>query len=136
VKLRFLGKKPDIATWEQNTFMRCLCCGECCKETEMLLSNEDIDRLERKGYTRDFFVRIDKDGYAILRNQKGICVFFDSEKRVCMERASRPLGCRIYPVMHDEDKGIVIDNICPARNTFSEKQKAKRGKKALIPNKI
>jgi len=97
----------------------------------MLLSNEDVERLERKGYTRDFFVRIDKDGYAILRNQEGICVFFDSEKRVCRERASRPLGCRIYPVMHDEDNGIVIDNICPARNTISEKQKAKRGRKVL-----
>ena len=33
--------------------------------------------------------------------------------------------------MHDEDKGIVTDSICPARNTISEKQKAKRGKKVL-----
>jgi Fe-S-cluster containining protein len=111
--------------------MHCLRCGECCKETEMLLSNEDIERLERKGYVRDFFVRFDKEGYGILRNQAGNCVFFDPEKRVCRERASRPLGCRIYPVMHDEDKGIVIDDICPARNTISEKQKAKRGKKVL-----
>jgi uncharacterized protein len=111
--------------------MRCLRCGECCKETEMLLSNEDIERLEEKGYAKDFFVRFDKEGYAVLRNQAGNCVFFDPEKRVCRERANRPLGCRIYPAMHDEDKGIVIDSICPARNTISEKQKAKRGKKVL-----
>ena len=97
----------------------------------MLLSNEDIERLERKGYVKEFFVRFDKDGYAILRNRQGICVFFDPEKLVCRERANRPLGCRIYPVMHDEDKGIVIDDICPARNTISEKQKAERGKKVL-----
>ena len=111
--------------------MRCLHCGECCKETEMLLSNKDIERLERKGYERDFFVRFDKEGYAILRNLNGVCVFFDVEKRVCRERANRPLGCRIYPVMLDEDKGIVIDDICPARNSITEKQKAKRGKKVL-----
>ena len=97
----------------------------------MLLSNEDIERLERKGYDRTFFVRFDKDGYAVFRNLNENCVFFDPEKRVCRERASRPLGCRIYPVMHDEDNGIVTDSICPARNTISEKQKAKRGKKVL-----
>jgi hypothetical protein len=111
--------------------MRCVRCGECCKETEMLLSNEDIERLERKGYVRVFFVRFDKEGYAILRNQKGNCVFFDAEKLVCRERDNRPLGCRIYPIMHDEDKGIVIDELCPARNTISEKQKARKGKKVL-----
>ena len=111
--------------------MRCSRCGVCCIDTEMLLSNEDIERLERKGYDKTFFVRFDKDGYAVLRNLNENCVFFDPEKRVCRERANRPIGCRIYPVMHDENNGIVTDSICPARNTISEKQKAKRGKKVL-----
>ena len=106
-------------------------CGECCKETEMLLSNEDIERLERKGYGRAFFVHFDEDGYAILRNKEGNCIFFDPKTRVCKERDNRPLGCRIYPVMHDEDNGIITDSICPARNTISEKQKTKKGKKVL-----
>jgi Fe-S-cluster containining protein len=111
--------------------MRCLRCGECCKETEMLLSNEDIERLERKGYNRDYFVRFDKEGYAVLRNQSGVCVFFDTEKQVCRERKSRPLGCRIYPVMLDENKGIVVDALCPVKDAITEKQKAKRGKKVV-----
>ena len=97
----------------------------------MMLSNEDIERLERKGYGRDFFVRFDKECYAILRNLKGNCVFFDPEKRVCRERTSRPLGCRIYPVIYDEAKGITVDPICPSHNSITEKQKAKRGKKVL-----
>jgi Fe-S-cluster containining protein len=109
--------------------MRCTRCGECCRETEMLLSEEDIKRLERKGYYRDFFLRLDNDGYAVLRNSNGVCIFFDPKERVCRERLSRPLGCRIYPVMLDEDKGIVIDDICPAKESITEKQKAKRGKK-------
>jgi len=41
------------------------------------------------------------------------------------------MGCRIYPVMFDEEKGIVIDELCAARNTITEKQKKKRGAKVL-----
>ena len=111
--------------------MRCLRCGVCCKETEMLLSVEDIERLERKGYDRDFFVRFDSEGYATLRNNRGYCVFYDAEKRRCKVRAHRPLGCRIYPVIYDENKGITVDTICPSRNSVTDKQKARRGKKVL-----
>jgi hypothetical protein len=41
------------------------------------------------------------------------------------------LGCRIYPVIYDEAKGIIVDDICPAQESVTEKQKAKRGKKVL-----
>lgn len=97
----------------------------------MLLCAEDIERLERKGYSKQFFVQFDKAGYAKLRNQQGCCVFYDAEKRRCKVRADRPFGCRIYPVIYDEAKGIVVDDICHAKDTVTEKQKAKRGKKLL-----
>jgi len=111
--------------------MHCLRCGACCKETEMLLSARDIERLEKKGYSRDFFVRFDSEGYATLRNQSGHCVFYDAEKRRCKVRAHRPSGCRVYPVICDETKGIIVDPICPSRNSVTDKQKAKRGDKVL-----
>jgi Fe-S-cluster containining protein len=97
----------------------------------MLLSAEDIERVERKGYDRDFFVRFDSEGYATLRNNRGYCVFSDAEKSRCKVRAHRPLGCRIYPVIYDENKGITVDTICPSRNSVTDKQKARRGKKVL-----
>jgi Fe-S-cluster containining protein len=97
----------------------------------MLLSSTDIERLERKGYGRDFFVRFDSEGYATLRNYRGCCVFYDAEKKRCKVRALRPLGCRIYPVIYDEAKGIVVDSICPSQSSVTEKQKAKGGKKVL-----
>lgn len=97
----------------------------------MLLADADIERLERKGYSKQFFVQFDRDGYATLRNQDGHCVFYDMEKRRCKVRAARPLGCCIYPVIYDEEKGIVVDDICNAKDTVSEKQKVKRGKKVL-----
>lgn len=97
----------------------------------MLLSTEDIKRLERKGYDRDFFVLYVSEGYITLRNYRGYCVFYDVKKRRCKVRADRPLGCRIYPVVYDEEKGILVDTICPAQCTVTEKQKAKRGEKVL-----
>jgi Fe-S-cluster containining protein len=97
----------------------------------MLLSLKDIERLERKGYDRDFFARFDSQGYATLKNNRGYCVFYDAEKRRCKIRAHRPSGCRIYPVIYDEDKGIIVDPICPSRNSVTDKQKAKRGDKVI-----
>jgi Fe-S-cluster containining protein len=111
--------------------MRCSSCGVCCRETEMLLSSKDIRRLERKGYHSDFFVRFDSEGYAILKNQRGYCVFYDREKRRCKVYTHRPTGCRIYPVIYHEDKGIIVDPICPTGFLVNEKQKAKKGEKVL-----
>lgn len=111
--------------------MRCLRCGDCCTETEMLLSRGDIERLERKGYPREFFVLFDREGYAKLRNQHGHCVFFDVEARRCKVYESRPLGCRLYPVIYDEEKGIVVDEVCHAQNKVSEKLLKQKGGKVI-----
>ncbi len=111
--------------------MHCLRCGICCRETEMLLSKKDIERLEKKGYTRNFFVSFDTKGYAKLRNHRGYCVFYDAEKNRCRVRFDRPLGCRIYPVIYDETNGLTVDIICPNRKTLTDKQQVKRGKKVL-----
>ena len=97
----------------------------------MLLSNEDIACLERKGYAREFFSVCDSQGFIFLRNVQGCCVFYDAEKRRCRIRTDRPSGCRVYPVIYDEAEGIVVDDICPAKGTVTEEQKAKRGKKVL-----
>ena len=111
--------------------MRCLRCGVCCQETEMLLSAEDITRLEKKGYNRNFFVHFDSEGYATLRNHHGHCVFYAPEKKRCKVRSNRPAGCRIYPIIYDEDKGITVDAICPNRNSVTEKEKKKKSEKVL-----
>ena len=112
--------------------MRCLRCGVCCRETEMLLSADDIERLEGKGFRKMFFARFDKAGYAKLRNRQGTCVFYDVEKRRCKVYANRPLGCRLYPVIYDETKGIIVDSICHAQGTLTEGKKERKGKKVLM----
>ena len=97
----------------------------------MLLCSEDINKLEKKGYSKDSFLRFDKDGYALLRNRQGCCVFYNKKEQRCSVYAYRPSGCRIYPVILDEDKGIVVDEICHAQTTISDAEKARRGKRVL-----
>lgn len=97
----------------------------------MLLSEEDIARLEINGNPKSTFTRIDKHGYAALRNRNGHCVFFDPEKIRCRIYALRPAGCRVYPVILDEAKGIVTDDICRAHTTVTEDEKLRRGKKVV-----
>ncbi|MGB9914376.1 MAG: YkgJ family cysteine cluster protein [Candidatus Bathyarchaeales archaeon] len=109
----------------------CLRCGLCCKETEMLLANADIKRLERKGYSKAFFVQFDSAGYAKLRNHRGYCVFYDTEKKRCKVYRDRPLGCRLYPVIYYEEKGIDVDTLCPAKNKWRREQIKEKGKKVI-----
>jgi hypothetical protein len=95
----------------------------------MLLSKEDITRLEKKGYRKKFFARFDKAGYAKLRNHQGYCVFYNVEKCRCNAYRARPSGCRLYPVICDEDNNIIADTLCQAHETVTEQDKRRRGKR-------
>jgi len=109
--------------------MHCSRCGVCCEKTEMMLSNANIKRLEKRGYNRQKFARYDRQGFARLKNQDGFCVFYDAEKLRCTIYKHRPSGCRIYPVICSEQEGIVVDNLCPMKNTVSETERERKGKK-------
>ena len=87
--------------------MHCLNCGVCCTETEMLLSKEDIKRLEKRDFNQNQFVNYDKQGYAQLKNSNGYCVFYDLQNHKCKVYVDRPTGCRVYPVIVHEEKGII-----------------------------
>lgn len=111
--------------------MECLECGNCCLATEMLLSKKDIDRLEKKGFKTKYFSRQNNEGYIVLKNRKGHCIFFDAEQKKCKIYEDRPLGCRLYPIIFDDRKGIIADTLCPANNKWTENRKSHRGKKVI-----
>jgi uncharacterized protein len=111
--------------------MDCSNCGVCCTETEMLLSKKDIKRLQKRGFEEKDFARFDKQGYATLKNRDGYCVFYDLKNRQCSVYVDRPSGCRVYPVIVDEDKGIVFDDICECASTIGEREKILKGKKVV-----
>ena len=111
--------------------MECLECGYCCLETEMLLSKKDIDRLEKKGFKTKYFSRQNNEGYIVLKNRKGHCIFFDPEQKKCKIYEDRPFGCRLYPIIFDDMKGIIADTLCPANTKWTENRKTHRGKKVI-----
>jgi uncharacterized protein len=108
--------------------MRCSNCGVCCTETEMLLSKKDIKRLEKNGFSQNQFVIYDTQGYATLKNRDGYCVFYDLKNRQCSVYVDRPAGCRVYPVILDEETGIILDDICESRNSITASEKKSKGK--------
>ncbi len=94
-------------------------CGRCCHETEMPLTEEDVRRISDLGYDpKEFAVKV--DGVYRLRNVNGKCYFLDEQNR-CRIYEHRPIGCRIYPVVLDVERGkAVLDDECPMGWTVSE----------------
>ena len=99
--------------------MRCVDgCFKCCISTEMVLSEDDIRRLETLGYKKEDFV-VYIGGFYRLKNIDGHCIFLDISSGKCKVYKYRPIGCRIYPAIYNPRKGFTLDKICPAINTVS-----------------
>jgi Fe-S-cluster containining protein len=92
-------------------------CFLCCRETNMLLTNQDVERIQQVGFDTRFFM-MQKNGWLQLKNNNGRCVFHNGEH--CTIYEHRPEGCILYPVVYDKDRNCAIrDQECPQRTTFS-----------------
>jgi len=91
-------------------------CVQCCLETQMLLSPDDLRRIVRLGYDLDdFAVQVD-DGWS-LKNVSGHCVFL--AKDGCTIYPNRPEGCQLYPLIYDETRHqAILDYLCPYSSEF------------------
>ena len=94
----------------------------------MLLSKEDIERLERVGFSREDFTVTCGDGLTRLRNVRQGCYFYDPAEKECQVYEYRPLGCFIYPVVYSIDEGVIVDELCPVRHTVSKHELKMKGK--------
>ncbi len=97
----------------------------------MLLSIADIECLETVGYARQEFMLLGNDGFVRLKNCRGFCFFYDIERCRCRVYRHRPLGCRIYPAIHSELEGIVVDDLCPMKATISKSELKRKGKQIM-----
>jgi len=111
--------KAKLERLQSEHVMRCSHCGVCCEKTEMLLSKADIQLLKSAGHEREEFVCVNGQGFAQLRNRRGHCVFYRTDKRRCGVYRYRPLGCRIYPVIYSMQEGVIVDDLCPLAETVS-----------------
>jgi len=91
-------------------------CVECCIETRMPLSRIDVERISRQGYRfKDFVVKRRRERR--LKNRDGRCVFLGDNG--CIIYSFRPEGCRLYPLVYNEDYGkAVIHDFCPYGHEF------------------
>ncbi len=85
----------------------------------MILLRSDIERIKSLGYDESFFVR-EMYGYKVLKNINGYCVFYNPSTKKCRIYQARPLGCRLYPIIYDEKRGIIVDSYCPLANTVTK----------------
>ena len=96
--------------------INCKKCGNCCLETEMLLSINDIHSIINNVRPSFQFFE-EKNGYLFLLNISGHCIFFDDLKKKCKIYEFRPQGCRFYPLIYDNGK-CVVDNDCTNRKNI------------------
>ena len=91
----------------------------------MLLLDEDVDRILGLGFEQNAFVNF-LDGFKVLKNSSdGRCVFHDGKQ--CTIYENRPAGCKLYPVIFDEDLNLPVkDEFCPFRDEFGLSSKARK----------
>ncbi|MBS7640505.1 MAG: YkgJ family cysteine cluster protein [Candidatus Bathyarchaeia archaeon] len=86
-------------------------CSLCCYGTEMLLTRPDINRIVKLGYRLSDFAVRSLQGWR-LRNINGKCFFLEENK--CKIYRFRPYGCRLYPLIYDQNsREIRLDDLCP-----------------------
>ena len=96
-------------------------CYKCCLDTQMLLTLEDIQRIESKGYKKENFCFSNEktEGFWQLKNIDGKCYFLSNGK--CSIYEYRPMGCRTYPLVFDlTDNDVIIDNDCREPKWFAD----------------
>jgi uncharacterized protein len=105
-------------------------CNQCCIETNMLLSKNDIKKIQNLGYDFKVFAK-ERQGWLQLQNTHGRCVFHDGNK--CTIYENRPEGCTLYPVVYEkEGRQAFLDEACPQKHHFHLTKEKERQLKTLV----
>lgn len=88
----------------------------------MPLTKRDIERIKSLGFAEEYFVdrrhRIPR-----LKNIEGHCVFLDTSTNTCTIYPDRPEGCRLYPLVYDEESDkVLVDPLCPKSHLISQRR--------------
>lgn len=82
----------------------------------MLLSKNDIEKIQKIGYSINFFVRKEK-GFLKLKNKNGRCVFHNG--KICLIYDNRPEGCKLYPLIFNKIfQSAMVDDECLFKDGF------------------
>lgn len=103
---------------------KCKDCGNCCLDTEMILSRKDIDTI-----ITNYHANLRENDFSFLNNIKQYqlknvdrhCVFFEPSLKLCKIYDYRPRGCRFYPLIFDmSENKCRLDEECPRNDLFYE----------------
>lgn len=102
-------------------------CYQCCIETEMILTNQDVEQIEQNTLdTREeFLLPLEQsEGFLQLRNipsPLGMKCYFLSDEGKCTIYEFRPAGCQLYPLILNMDTDeAMIDYDCREQDWFRE----------------
>lgn len=105
---------------------KCKDCGKCCLDTEMILSQQDIELIKNshpKNLRNQDFVFKNSNYQFQLKNIENHCVFFDYSSKNCNIYKYRPQGCRFYPLIYDiNEEKCELDEDCPRTSLFYKKK--------------
>jgi uncharacterized protein len=105
-------------------------CTYCCEQTNMLLTPQDIARIEALGHARATFSKQGSLGIQ-LKNTQGHCVFLRAGH--CQIYDARPIGCRLYPVVYEQTSGeAILDDACPRHTDFQLTPETRKQLKTLL----
>jgi hypothetical protein len=105
-------------------------CTACCEHTNMLLTAQDIARIEALGHPKDSFSHPGSLGEQ-LKNTNGHCVFLKAGQ--CTIYTSRPHGCTLYPIVYDKSsRQAILDDACPRYKDFPLTNERRRQLQRLI----
>ena len=102
-------------------------CSRCCRDTTMPLTREEAAKIARRtGKDVSAFTWENDQGVLTLLNEASTraCTFLltDSAEAdapgLCSIYEFRPKGCRMYPVVLNDDDRAVVDEECPHPDGF------------------
>jgi Fe-S-cluster containining protein len=112
----------------------CLDCeGHCCKLGGVVATQNEVDAITKLGYP-NYFVQLSNDVCGIEWENDGSCPYLMNG--LCSIYSVRPLGCRIFPVIQDQNHDVTLIE-CPLSFSISDNEIEQR-KQILIqrPNYI
>ena len=105
----------------------CKDCGNCCMDTEMIVSEDDINLIMKEWQIhlpKEKFYFKNEDNLFQLENIEGFCVFFKKNSKRCKIYKFRPQGCKFYPLIFDSYmKKCILDKDCPRTHLFYKEKK-------------
>ena len=100
-------------------------CSMCCWETEMLISESDIQRINQKtSFSVNEYSIVDNFGHRTLKNKElndRLQCFFLDEHGECTIYEIKPKGCQYYPIIWDMNiQEANTDDYCPHHQKFDD----------------